>query len=41
LIERQIPAAILTLVSQDAADAFPNITGFKLFEIPLSSPPVQ
>jgi hypothetical protein len=41
LVERQVPAAILTLVSQDAADAFPNITGFKLFEIPLSSPPVQ
>jgi hypothetical protein len=41
LIERQVPAAILTLVSQDAADAFPNITGFKLFEIPMSSPPVQ
>jgi hypothetical protein len=41
LIERQVPAAILTLVSQDAADAFPNITGFKLFEIPMPSPPVQ
>ena len=38
LVERQVPAAILTLVSRDAADAFPNITGFKLFEIPLSSP---
>jgi hypothetical protein len=41
LVERQVPAAILTLVSRDAADAFPNITGFKLFEIPLSSPQVQ
>jgi len=41
LVERHVPAAILTLVSRDAADAFPNITGFKLFGIPLSSPPVQ
>ena len=41
LVEQQVPAAILSLVSRDAADAFPNITGFKLFEIPLSSPPVQ
>jgi hypothetical protein len=41
LVERQVPAAILTLVSQDAADAFPNITGFKLFEIPLSPPPLR
>jgi hypothetical protein len=41
LVERQVPAAILSLVSQDAADAFPNITGFKLFEIPLSSPPLH
>jgi hypothetical protein len=41
LVERHVPAAILTLVSRDAADAFPNITGFKLFEIPLSSSPAQ
>lgn len=36
LVEGQVPAAVLTLVSQDAAKAFPNIAGFTLFEIPLS-----
>jgi hypothetical protein len=33
LVNGQVSAAILTLVSQDAAKAFPNIAGFKLFEI--------
>jgi hypothetical protein len=41
LVEGQVPAAVLTLVSQDAAKAFPNIAGFKLFEIPLSPPAVR
>jgi hypothetical protein len=41
LVEGQVPAAVLTLVSQDAAKAFPNIAGFRLFEIPLSAPAVR
>jgi hypothetical protein len=41
LVEGQVPAAVLTLVSQDAANAFPNIAGFNLFEIPLSPPEVR
>jgi hypothetical protein len=38
LVEGQVPAAILTLASQDAANAFPAIAGFSLFEVPLSPP---
>ena len=41
LVEGQVPAAILTLASQDAAKAFPAIAGFNLFEVPLSPPSVQ
>jgi hypothetical protein len=41
LVEGQVPAAVLTLVSQDAAKAFPNIAGFKLFAIPLLPPAVR
>jgi hypothetical protein len=41
LVEGQVPAAILTLASQDAANAFPAIAGFNLFEVPLSPPSVQ
>jgi hypothetical protein len=35
LVEGQVPAVVLALASQDAADAFPAITGFKLFQLPL------
>jgi hypothetical protein len=36
-----VPAAILALVSSEAADGFPEIGGFKIFRIPLSSPPLK
>jgi hypothetical protein len=36
LVEGQVPAAVLALASQDAADAFPAIAGFRLFQLPLS-----
>src|SRR5216684_3497503 len=37
LISGEVPAAVLTLVSSEAADWFPEIAGFKIFRIPLSS----
>jgi hypothetical protein len=37
LIIGEVPAAVLTLVSSEAADWFPEIAGFKIFRIPLSS----
>ena len=36
VIDGAVPAAVLTLVSRDAADAFPEISGFKIFRIPLT-----
>ena len=30
-----VPAAVLALVSSEAADGFPEIAGFKIFRIPL------
>jgi Tfp pilus assembly protein PilF/TRAP-type uncharacterized transport system substrate-binding protein len=36
LILAQVPAAVLTLVSPEAAEAFPEITGFRVFRVPLS-----
>ena len=36
LIGGEVPAAVLTLVSAEAADRFPEIAGFKIFRIPLS-----
>jgi predicted nucleic acid-binding Zn-ribbon protein len=36
LISGEVPAAVLTLVSPDAAEGFPDIAGFKVFRIPLS-----
>ena len=43
LILAQVPAAVLTLVSPEAAQAFPEIAGFKIFRIPLTPemPPVK
>jgi hypothetical protein len=37
LVDGEVPAAVLALVSADAAEAFPEIKGFKIFHIPLSS----
>jgi hypothetical protein len=36
LISGEVPAAVLTLVSPEAAEWFPDIAGFKFFRIPLS-----
>jgi hypothetical protein len=36
LISGDVPAAVLTLVSAEAAEWFPEIAGFKIFRIPLS-----
>jgi len=36
LILAELPAAVLTLVSPEAAEGFPEITGFRIFRIPLS-----
>jgi hypothetical protein len=36
LIDGEVPAAVLTLVSPEAAEAFPDIAGFRIFRIPLS-----
>jgi ABC-type phosphate/phosphonate transport system substrate-binding protein len=36
LINGEVPAAVLTLVSPEAAEWFPDIAGFKIFSIPLS-----
>jgi hypothetical protein len=36
VISGEVPAAVLTVVSQEAAEDFPDIAGFKLFRIPLS-----
>jgi curved DNA-binding protein CbpA len=39
VIDGAVPAAVLTLVSREAADAFPEIPGFRIFRIPLSPSP--
>jgi hypothetical protein len=36
VISGETPAAVLTLVSPEAAERFPEIPGFKIFRIPLS-----
>jgi hypothetical protein len=36
VIDGSLPAAVLTLVSREAAEAFPDIQGFKIFRIPFS-----
>jgi hypothetical protein len=36
LIDGEVPAAVIALVSSKAADAFPDIPGYKVFRIPLS-----
>jgi hypothetical protein len=36
LVSGDVPAAVLTLVSADAANAFPEIAGFNVFRVPLS-----
>jgi TRAP-type uncharacterized transport system substrate-binding protein len=36
LISGEVPAAVLTLVSPEAAEWFPDIAGFRIFRVPLS-----
>jgi hypothetical protein len=36
VIGGEVPASVLTLASPEAAEGFPEITGFKIFRIPLS-----
>jgi hypothetical protein len=36
LIGGEVPAAVLTLVSPEAAEGFPDVAGFRIFRIPLS-----
>ena len=36
VISGEVPAAVLTVVSPEAAEGFPEIAGFKIFRIPLS-----
>jgi hypothetical protein len=38
LVRGEVPAAVLTFVSADAARAFPEIDGFKIYRIPLPPP---
>jgi hypothetical protein len=38
LVEGEVPAAVVAVVSADAAEKFPEIPGFKIFRIPLSPP---
>jgi TRAP-type uncharacterized transport system substrate-binding protein len=37
MIGGEVPAAVLTLASPEAAERFPEIAGFKIFRIPLTS----
>ena len=36
LISGEVPAAVLTLASPEAAEWFPDIAGFRIFRVPLS-----
>ncbi|UPJ54167.1 hypothetical protein IVB30_18600 [Bradyrhizobium sp. 200] len=36
LISGEVPAAVLTLASREAAEGFPDIEGFRTFRVPLS-----
>lgn len=41
LIAGEVPAAVLTLVSPEAAKGFPEIEGFRIFRVPLAPLPRQ
>ena len=41
LINGEVAAAVLALVSADAADGFPEIAGFKIFRVPLWPPALK
>jgi TRAP-type uncharacterized transport system substrate-binding protein len=37
----EVPAAVLALVSAEAAEGFPEIAGFKIFRVPLLPPALK
>ncbi len=39
LLNREVPAAVLALVSTDSAEGFPDIPGFKVFQVPIPPSP--
>jgi hypothetical protein len=39
LVNGEVPAAVLAVVSEEAAEGFPNIAGFKVFRVPLMPRP--
>jgi hypothetical protein len=41
LMSGAVPAAVLALVSPEAAEGFPEIAGFKTFQVPLSPPSLK
>jgi hypothetical protein len=41
VISGEVPASVLTLASPEAAEAFPEIAGFKIFRLPLSERPTK
>jgi TRAP-type uncharacterized transport system substrate-binding protein len=41
LVDDRVSTAVLTWAPHDAADAFPSITGFNLFKVPLSQSSTQ
>ena len=41
LTNGEVTAAVLALVSADAADGFPEIAGFKIFRVPLWPPALK
>lgn len=41
LTNGEVPAAVVALVSPDAAETFPEIAGFKVFQVPLSPKSVR
>jgi hypothetical protein len=36
LVSGEVPAAVMTLVSAEAAESFPEIAGYRIFHVPLS-----
>ena len=41
LANGEVPAAIVALAPPDAADAFPEVSGFRIFRVPLSPRSLQ
>ena len=41
VIGGEVPASVLMLASSEAAEGFPEIAGFKIFQLPLSERPTR